>query len=151
MEYRKLIEVEVRDFTRDVLEKTWEWLSDPEIKNLTNTPDIDTEQSVKWFDNLRNKSDYYIKSLWHNDKPIAIMGLKNINDKDAEAYGYIGEKDYWGKTVGVQGLEYLIEYARQLKLESVYSIILKSNINSYKLHRRLGFIKEGDKDEDNII
>lgn len=151
MEYRKLIKIEIRDFTRDVLEKSWEWLSDPQIKEQTNTPDIDMEQSEKWFESLKNRKDYFIKSIWHNNKPIAVMGLKHINGKDAETMGYIGEKEYWGKTIGIQGMEYLIESARSLELESIYSIIRKSNLSSYKLNRRLGFVKEGDKDENNII
>lgn len=151
MEYRKIVEVEFRDFTRDVLEKSWEWLSDPQIKGMTNTPEIDRESSEKWFESLKTRNDYFIKSMWHKNKPISVMGLKNLNDKDGEAFGYIGEKEYWGKTVGVQGLEYLINYGRSIKLESIYSVILKTNLSSYKLHRRLGFEKVEDKDENNFM
>ena len=79
------------------------------------------------------------------------MGLKRMNEKEAETLGYIGEKEYWGKSVGVQGMEYLVNHARALKLESLYSTILKSNLSSYKLNRRLGFEMEGYKDDNNII
>lgn len=151
MEYRKIIEIEIKDFTRKVLEKSWEWLGDSQIKELTATPDFDRESSEKWFDSLKNRNDYFVKSIWHNNKPIAVMGLRNLKDKEGEAFGYIGEKEYWGKTVGVQGLEYLINYGKSINLESVYSIILKTNINSYKLHSRLGFAREEDKDENNIM
>lgn len=151
MEYRKIFEIEFKDFNRNVLEKSWEWLADPQIKELTSTPDIDRESSEKWFESLKTRRDYFIKSIWHNNKPIAVMGLRNLKEKDGEAFGYIGEKEYWGKTVGVQGLEYLIKYGKSINLDSVYSIILKTNLSSYKLHRRLGFVKEGDKDENNII
>jgi RimJ/RimL family protein N-acetyltransferase len=151
MEYRKIIEIEVRDFTREVFEKTWEWLSDPQVKELTASPDFDKESSEEWFESLKTRNDYMVKSVWHNNKPIAILGLKHINGKDGETLGYIGEKEYWGKTIGAQGLEYIIEYGRSLNLESIYSVIVKKNISSYKLNRRLGFVREEDKDENNIV
>ena len=78
------------------------------------------------------------------------MGLKHLNGKDGETFGYIGEKEYWGKTIGVQGMEYLIEAGRSLVLESIYSVILKTNLGSFKLNRSLGFVREEDKDENNI-
>lgn len=151
MEYRKIVDVEFREFTREVLEKTWEWLSDPEIKELTSTPDFDRESSEKWFESLKNRNDYIMRSMWHKDKLIGVFGLKNINGKEGETVGYIGEKEYWGKTIGVQALEYLIEYGRSIKLESLYSVVLKTNLSSYKLNRRLGFEKEGDKDEKHFL
>ena len=89
--------------------------------------------------------------MYYNDKPIGVFGLKNLNEIDGEAFGYIGEKEYWGKTVGVQALEYLINYGKSINLKSIYSVMLKANLHSYKLHRRLGFVNEGDKDENNII
>jgi len=42
-------------------------------------------------------------------------------------------------------MNYCIDYARDiLKLESVYSIMLKTNINSYKINKRFGFQNEKD-------
>ena len=151
MEYRKIVEIEVRDFTRIVLEKSWEWLSDSEIKGLTATPNFDRDTSVKWFESLKSRNDYLVKAMYYNDKPIGVFGLKNLNEIDGEAFGYIGEKEYWGKTVGVQALEFLINYGKSINLKSIYSVMLKTNLHSYKLHRRLGFVNEGDKDENNII
>ena len=151
MEYRKIVEIEVRDFTRIVLEKSWEWLSDSEIKGLTATPNFDRDTSVKWFESLKSRNDYLVKAMYYNDKPIGVFGLKNLNEIDGEAFGYIGEKEYWGKTVGVQALEYLINYGKSISLKSIYSVMLKANLHSYKLHRRLGFVNERDKDENNII
>ena len=150
MEYRKIVEVEFKDLTREVLEKTWEWLSDPQIKDLTAAPDLDKNSSVKWFEGLKDRKDYLIKVICYNSKPLGVVGLRNITGKDAEVFGYIGEKEYWGKTVGVQALEFAVYYGKLLNLESVYSVILKKNLSSYKLHRRLSFVNEGDKDENNI-
>lgn len=151
MEYRKIFNIEYRDFSREVLEKSWEWLNDPEIRKQTLTADFDRESQEKWFEGLKNRKDYYIKSVWHNNKPIGVMGLKHLTDKEGETFGYIGEKEYWGKVIGIQGMEFLINYARSIKLESLYSIVLKENISSYKLNRRFGFEKEKDIDERTVM
>jgi RimJ/RimL family protein N-acetyltransferase len=79
------------------------------------------------------------------------MGIKHLTDTDGEVFGYLGEKEYWGKTIGVQGLQYMIDYAKSIKLESLYAIVLKENINSYKLMRRLGFDSVKDLDDKTLI
>lgn len=151
MEYRKIIEIEIRDFTREVFEKTWVWLNDPQVKDLTDSPDFDKESSEKWFESLKTRNDYYIKSIWHNNKPLGVLGLKYLNGIDGETFGYLGEKEYWGKAIGIEGLQHLVDYGRSIKLESIYSVIIKKNVVSYKLNRRLGFVREEDKDENNIV
>lgn len=151
MEYRKIFEVEFREFNRDVLEKSWKWLNDPIIKELTSASEFDPESQERWFESLKARTDYYIRSIWYNGKPIGVMGIKHLTDKDGEAFGYLGEKEYWGKTIGVQGLQYMIDYAKSIKLESLYAIVLKENINSYKLMRRFGFEKEKEIDENTNV
>ncbi len=151
MEYRQIIEVEYREFDETALDKTWEWLNDPEIRRLTITPELDKEGQRKWFEGLKDRKDYFIEALWHDNKPIAIIGLKNINGKDAELFGYIGDKNYWGKAIGYHGMMYGIEHARSLNLESVYTILLKNNIQSYKINRRCGLEYEKDFEDDKMI
>ena len=143
--------ITLREYSQEVLDRSWEWLNDPEIKELTLTPDLDKEVQQAWFQSLQKKKDYYIRSVWYKDKPIGVMGIKHLTDKDGETFGYLGEKEYWGKTIGVQGLQYMIDYAKSIKLESLYAIVLKENINSYKLMRRLGFEKEKEIDENAIV
>lgn len=151
MEYRKIFEIEFREFTRDVLEISRKWLSDPQIKAQTLTPDIDLEVQERWFQSLSTRKDYFIRSVWLKGIPIGVTGLKHLTDKEGETFGYIGEKEYWGKAIGIQGMEYLINYARSIHLESLYSVILKENVSSYKLNRRMGFLKEKDIDERTIM
>lgn len=151
MEYRKIIKIEIRDFTREVLDKSWEWLNDPQLKRQVFVPDFDRASQVKWFESLPHRKDYFIKSIWCGEKPIAVFGIRNITQQDGEVFGYIGEKEYWGKTIGVQGVQYLIEYARSIHLESLYAIMLRDNLSSYKLHRRLGFDREKDFEDKMIM
>ncbi len=151
MEYRKIFAVEFKEFNREVLEKSWEWLNDPIIKELTSTSEFDPESQNKWFESLKTRKDYFIRSVCYQDKPIGVMGIKHLTDTDGEVFGYLGEKEYWGKTIGVQGLQYMIDYAKSIKLESLYAIVLKENINSYKLMRRLGFDSVRDLDDKTLI
>lgn len=147
MVYEKNIDVSFRDFSREVLDKSWEWLNDPEIKELTLTPDLDRESQRVWFQNLKKKNDYYIRSVWLNEEPIGACGVKNITYTDGEVWYYIGEKNYWGKGVGTQMMQSLIEYARSQNLKSVYAKLHETNAGSYKLCERFDFKKESEIDK----
>lgn len=151
MEYRKIIDVEFREFDRRTLEKTWEWLNDPEIKDLTSTPDFDRESQEAWFQRLKGRDDYYIRSIWRDDEPIGVLGIKHLTPTDGEIWGYIGEKKYWGKAIGVEMMQHLLDYGKSQNLESIYAVILKRNVNSYKLHRRFGFEKEKDMEGERVM
>lgn len=151
MEFRTIIDIQYREFDRIVFEKSKEWLDDAEIKRLTSTPDTDHESREQWFQNLKNKKDYFIISAWRGDDPIGVVGLKKITAADAEVFIYIGEKEYWGKAVGIEMSKYIIDYGRSLGISSIYAKILKENINSLKLSYRFGFIKEKDVDNNTIM
>ncbi|HTN68774.1 MAG TPA: GNAT family N-acetyltransferase [Dysgonamonadaceae bacterium] len=150
MKFRTIIEIQIREFDRRMLEKSWGWLNDPEIKRMTLTPDMDKKSQEEWFRGLKDRKDYYIAGVWRDDEPIGVLGIKHITSTDGELFGYIGEKKYWGKAVGVDMMKRTLDYGRSLGLSSVYSLIGKDNINSYKLHRRFGFKKEKEGDEDKI-
>lgn len=150
MKYRSIIKVEFREFDRRVLDKTWEWLHDPEIKNLMYSPDMTRESQLKWFQSLKERNDYHVEAVWRNEDPIGVVGLKNITVDDAEIFGYIGEKEYWGKAIGMDMMQRVLYHARSRGLSSVYAQILKINRNSYKLHRRFGFDLESEVDDKTI-
>ncbi|MFA7491964.1 MAG: GNAT family N-acetyltransferase [Proteiniphilum sp.] len=151
MEFRTVIDVQFKEFDQTVFEKSWIWLSDPEIKRLTGTPETDKDFREKWFNSLKERDDYYIRSVWRDDEPIGTAGIKHITATDGEAFLYIGEKKYWGKAVGLQMLQYIIDYGRSLGLSSLYALILKENINSIKLVSRFGFEKEKELDGEIIM
>lgn len=151
MEYRKLVEVEFREFDREALQKSWEWLNDPQLKSLTMTPDFDQESQERWFESLKTRTDYYLRAGWYQSVPVSVYGLKHITDKDGEVFGYIGEKELWGKTVAIQMMLDVIDYARSRNLESIYCITLKENKRTYRLCSRFGFVTEKEVGEDAIM
>lgn len=147
----KPIKIEFKEFDLKALEKSWEWLNDPQIKELTITPDFDKESQRKWFESLKNKTDYFIRTMEHNGNPIGVAGIKKITETDGEFFGYIGNKDYWGKKAGVQMMKYLIDYAISRNLKSIYGIMLKTNTRIYGLCKKLGFKVEKDIDNKTIM
>lgn len=151
MEYRKIVDVEFKEFDQQALEKSWEWLNDPQLKNLTMTPDFERESQQKWFEGLKTRKDYYLSAVWYDGMPVGVFGVKHITDSDGEVFGYIGEKGLWGKTVGVQMMSHLIDYAKLRNLKSIYSISLKENLSTYKLCKRFGFEVEKEVDDKKIM
>lgn len=130
------------DFNTECLEKSWNWLNDPEIKELTMTPDFTKQDQINFYNSLPQKTDYWIKGIAENGACIGAMGLKNITKVDAEYWGYIGEKDSWGKGIGKFMLEAAIEKAQLLKLEKIYLKVLKTNTRAIQLYLKKGFLLE---------
>lgn len=147
----KIDNIHFEEFNREVFEKSQVWLNDPEIKRLTNTPDTDLASKEKWFKGLKERDDYYIRATYSGETPIGVVGLKHINSTDAELFLYIGEKEYWGKGIGNEMIKYVLNHGQTLGLSSLYALVLKENINSYKLFTRNGFKYEKDTDDHIIL
>lgn len=150
MEYRKIIQIQYREYDRRILEKSWEWLNDPEIKRIMNISQMDKESQEVWFQNLHDRKDYHIEGIWREDEPIGAIGLKNITTEEAEIFGYIGVKRYWGKAIGVDMMQRMLDHGKFLGLKSIYAKIRNDNTSSIKLHNRFGFHEEFKLSDDAI-
>ena len=146
---KKMLNIEFADYSKIFLEKSWDWLNDKEIKELTVTPDFTKEQQKQFYDSLPQKTNYFIKGVTCNSIPIGVCCLKNITEKDGEYWGYIGEKEYWGKGIGKEILKYIINFAKEKQLASVYLTVADYNIRAYGLYAKYGFAEE--KKENGII
>lgn len=83
-------------------------------------------------------------------KPIGTVGLHNINSVDRNAmFGIdIGEKDCWSKGYGTEAGQLVIRYGfEQLGLHRIRSEVFSFNERSIRLHKRLGFTREGCRRE----
>ncbi len=140
------------DYNEEVLEKSWKWLNDPEIKKLTNSPDFTREDQKKWFKSLRDNSNYCIKGISYNNKTIGVAGLKKINkdNNDAEYFGYIGEKQFWGKGLSRHILSEIVSVAKkEFKLNSLYLNVIPKNTRAIRAYENFGF--RIDRIEENNI
>lgn len=136
------------NFDEEALAKSWDWLNDIEIKYFTNTSDFDRVSQRDWFEGLAARDDYYIKTMLVDNTLVGVCGIKNITDTEGEAWLYVGEKLLWGKSIGTQCLKYLISYARQIDLKSLYALILKDNTRSLNLFKKFDFIFESELEDD---
>lgn len=127
------------DYDIIFLGKSWCWLNDPELKALTMTPDFSQEDQAAYFKSLPTKKDYWIKGITENNLPIGAMGLKHINSQTAEYWGYIGEKEYWGKGIGSFMIYQAINKARELSLNQIYLMVGKQNNKAKELYLKKGF------------
>ena len=83
-------------------------------------------------------------------RPIGTVGLHNINSVDSNAmFGIdIGEKDCWSKGYGTEAGQLIIRYGfEQLNLHRIRSEVFSFNERSIRLHNRLGFAREGCRQE----
>ena len=127
------------DYNLDFLDKSWEWLNDPEIKTLTLTPHFTKEDQINFYNSLPHKADYWIKGIIENGKPIGAMGLKHITKTEAEYWGYIGDKEYWGKGIGSFMMKEAIIKAKAFGLEKIYLKVSAQNTRAKQLYSKMGF------------
>ena len=141
------LSIEFVEYSLIFLEKSWFWLRDDEIKHLTLTPDFTREQQMNFYNSLSDKKDYFIKGIESNGMPIGACGLKKINNYDAEYWGYIGEKKYWGQGIGKEMMNYIISITKKKHLKSIYLSVSRSNIRAQKLYEKNGFVIERINDD----
>jgi len=127
------------------LDLSWGWLNNPEIKRMTNTPDFTREQQLKWFAGLSRKLDYKIWGLKYNCKPIGVCGLKNITATNAEYWGYIGEKQYWGIGLGSAIMQLVEGEAKKAGLHFVWLSVISDNIRAIRLYRKNGYTEKNQQ------
>ena len=121
-----------------------DWLADPEIKALTMTPEFDRDVQRRWFDSLPGRSDYLIWGVRHEGTPIGACGLKGIEDRAGEYWGYIGDKSFWGRGIGTQMVGFIEEQARARDLTRLWLRVWQGNPRARALYERLGFRHETD-------
>lgn len=133
------------------LEKSWQWLNDPEIRQLTRTESFTREGQRQWFEGLPVKSDYKIWGIQFSGEAIGACGLKNIREGEAEYWGYIGEKSYWSKGLGKYILQNVKQKALELGLKQLYLVVGKDNHRAQKLYLRIGFKPEAPVETNEAI
>ncbi len=139
-------------YDKTFLDLSWDWLTDPEIKELTMTPDFSQKDQAQFFAGLEHLDDYHIWGLLLNGaKKIGACGLKNHHENRAEYWGYIGEKELWGKGLGTQVLSLVHAQARKLGLQTLYLNVAKNNSRAISLYRKFGYGLKSEQDASCIM
>ena len=129
-------------FDNKYLEKSYEWLTDPEINRLTDAGAISRSKQKIWFDNLKIRRDYLIWGVAHNGNPVGTVGIKNINGISGEYFGYIGEKEFWGKGIGKKMLSFAILECKKREIRRIILRVRNDNERAIRLYRKFGFTEE---------
>ena len=118
------------------------WLSDPEIRFLTDTPVISEAERSKWVRRLPERGDYLIFGVTFKDMPVGVCGLKNISDSETgEYWGFIGDKAYWGKGIGSEMIKFIESIALERGLRRILLKVIPQNLRAIKLYTKQGFRK----------
>lgn len=128
-------------FNQEYLEKSFYWLTEPEVNSLTMAGDVTKEKQKKWFASLKTKKDYVIWGVEADGRPVGAAGMKHIDmkKKTAEYFGYIGEKEYWGKGIGTKMLLFVMDRAKEIGLDQITLRVNRGNIRAVHLYKKYGF------------
>jgi RimJ/RimL family protein N-acetyltransferase len=143
----KDISISLVVYDQTFLGLSWKWLNDPEIKKLTYTPEFTREQQKAWFESLYSKTDYKIWGVQYDNKPIGVCGLKNITFADAEYWGYIGVKQYWGIGLGSVIMQLVEKEAEKAGLHSIWLSVIPENIRAIRLYQKNGYTEDNREGE----
>ncbi len=99
------------EYTEKILEKSYQWLHDNELKILPAMPGFTREEHQRWFQALKEKKDYLIYGITDHKIPIGVSGIKHIDLHRAE---------YWGKSLGKWMIGESFKESRARNLNSLY-------------------------------
>ena len=122
-----------------LLKLSYLWLNNPKIKYLTNSNTFTVEEQLKWFSIIKEKKDYHILGVLNKSIPIGACGLKNITKTDAEYWGYIGEKSFWGKGYGKKIILLMENESKKKFLKSIWLKVNGINERVISLYNKSGF------------
>ncbi|AOR64660.1 GNAT family N-acetyltransferase [Pectobacterium wasabiae] len=128
------------EYDRSFLDLSWIWLNDPEIKKMTMTPSFTKEQQDEFFNTLKQRDDYIIYGVVYGDEKIGVAGIKNIHNTEAEYWGYIGEKKFWGMKLGEVIIDKMLEVANVKSIERLTLKVVESNKRAIALYHKKGFV-----------
>ncbi|MBJ6108296.1 GNAT family N-acetyltransferase [Hymenobacter sp. BT523] len=140
-------QLRIDKFDEHVLDLSFYWVNDPEIRTLIDGQHVDKAEQLRWFSTLGQRTDVLIRSIWHGNVAIGVMGLKHITSDDAEYWGYLGNKDYWGRQIGLWMIAEAVRLAQERGLRRIYLRVLPDNERAVRLYRKTGFhfVKTEDK------
>jgi RimJ/RimL family protein N-acetyltransferase len=130
-------------FDTPFLELTWQWLQNPELRYLTDTPSFSEEDQQRWFASLEDRADYLIWGVMVAHDPVGVVGLKNVCGPAAELFCYIGNHDFMGKGVGQAMIAHAFKESARRSVRMLYLKVLLDNARAQKAYIRAGFQKIG--------
>ena len=147
--------VSLRKMTMEDTELYHKWRNDIEVMHSTSPSlDVYTLEATKEFVNHvilgSPTAKSYIMVEKEKEVPIGIASLINIDykNRNAELIIDIGEKEFWGKGYGKEGIELLLDFSfNEMNLHRVSLKVFSFNDRAIHLYTRIGFQAEGKSRE----
>ncbi|MFD1068020.1 GNAT family N-acetyltransferase [Oceanobacillus locisalsi] len=143
--------VRLRKMTKEDAELYHKWRNDVEVMHSTS-PFLDvyplkaTEDFVEYAILGSETSKGYMLVDKERDISIGIVSFVHMDykNRNAECIIDIGEKQYWGRGYGEEGLTLLLDYAfYELNLHRVSLRVFAFNKRAIQLYQKIGFKAEG--------
>lgn len=139
--------ISIRRFNENDINYKVKWVNDPENnKYLHYALPLRADKTLDWYNAVKERKDRADYTILCNDKPVGLIGLLNIDyeNKKAEYYIMIGEKDYKGKGIAEAATNLLLTVSyNEYGLNRIYLFTRTSNLDAQKLFEKIGFNREG--------
>lgn len=128
-------------FDRRFFDASTEWLVNEELRRLTMATQTSFEDRVKWFESLPNRSDFIIRGIAVDGKPVGSFGLRNVDRLHARAeyWSQIGDPTFWGKGLSRWMMREGVRIADQQGMVELYMKVADYNDRAIRASRRDGF------------
>lgn len=133
------VTITLKTFDRTVLDRSYEWLQDAELRFLIKAPTNSKAEQQTWFEGLPARTDYIIHAVYADDEPVGVTGFKHISKGTAEYFGYVGSKEWRGKGIGSQMMNLSLAIAAENQWQSVYLFVIAANFRAINLYFSKGF------------
>jgi RimJ/RimL family protein N-acetyltransferase len=138
-------------FKKEHIEKTFEWVKDPFIKEYFLLRGEHTWKGhLKYFERVLNDPKQQVFAIFVDGHHIGNCGFKNMvpKEREGELWIYIGDESFRNKGFGRFATDLLIrEGFDELDLELIYLHVADFNVPARTIYRQIGFV-EVESEED---
>lgn len=137
----KEFKIKLRDFKKEDVKKTFEFVLDDELRKffmMRGIPEWKTH--VDYFEKKLKDKTQKIYAICLDELHIGNCGLINLTEYDAEIWIYLGNKNLKGLGYGKLATKTLVNKAfRELNLKKLYLHVAKFNSVAQTIYTKLGF------------
>jgi RimJ/RimL family protein N-acetyltransferase len=144
------MDVKLRKISVTDIEKIRNWRNSDLIKNVSfNRSFISTEMQKKWFENVKLMDSQLHWIITVDGVDAGYAAVKNIdldNERCEFASLYIGEEQFLLNGIGALSEYKVIDYLYSTypKINKIYCEVLDFNKKVIQLHKKFGFVIEGE-------
>ena len=133
------------------------WVNNPIVRNYIGVELPETLEVMKkeWFPDIKDEKNIWFE-IWQKEDqiPIGLVGFFQIYNihRRAEVGMLIGEPEYWGKGIGPEAVNLMLDYGfNTLNYHKIVAGVNATNTRSLGMCKKLGFIEEGHQKDMDFI